>query len=217
MNKTGQINEKKSYRVILLLAVGLAAFSSAMKELNQIQSFTIETGRLITEWSSAIVTTASARTLVVVETCTDRPLAQRSVGSDEFRWSGTIAEGAAIEIRGINGDIVAEPATGSDVEVVAVKKDRSGDLNSVQIKVVQHPGGVTICALYPTEDGISSTSCEPSGGDGSEQPHSARKRNILNKDVQVDFTLRGPAPGGFIGRTINREINATTLFNKLLT
>lgn len=217
MNKTGQTNEKKSYRVILLLAVGLAAFSSAMKELNQIQSFTIETGRLITEWSSAIVPTASARTLVVVETCTDRSLAQRSVSSDEFRWSGTIAEGAAIEIRGINGDIVAEPATGSDVEVVAVKKARGGDLNSVQMKVVQHPGGVTICALYPTEDGGSSNSCEPGGRDGSEQPHSSGNRNIRNNDVQVDFNVRVPARVGFIGRTINGEISATSLSSNVIT
>ena len=217
MNKTGQTNEKKSYQVILLLAVGLAAFSSAMKELNQIQSFTIETGRLIAEWSSAIVPTASARTLVVVETCTDRPLAQRSVDSDEFRWSGIIAEGAAIEIRGINGDIVAEPTTGSDVEVVAVKKARRSDLNSVQIKVVQHPGGVTICALYPTEDGGSSNSCEPGGLDGSEQPHSSGNRNIRNNDVQVDFTVRVPARVGFIGRTINGEISATSLSSNVIT
>jgi hypothetical protein len=215
MNKTGQTNEKKSYRVILLLAIGLAAFSSAMKELNQIQSFTIETGRLITEWSSAIVPTASAGTLIVVETCTDKPLAQRN--SDEFRWSGTIAEGAAIEIRGINGDIVAEPATGSDVEVVAVKKARGGDLNSVQMKVVQHPGGVTICALYPTEDGGSSNSCEPGSKDGSEQPHSSGNRNIRNNDVQVDFTVRVPARVGFIGRTINGEISATSLSSNVIT
>jgi hypothetical protein len=202
--------------VILLLAIGLAAFSSAMKELNQIQSFTIETSRLITEWSSAIVPTANARTFVVVETCTDRPLAQRSVASDEFRWNGSIAEGATIEIRGINGDIVAEPATGRDVEVVAVKKARGSDLNSVQMKVVQHPGGVTICALYPTEDGGTSNSCEPGGRDGSEQPHS-ENRNIRNNDVQVDFTVRVPARVGFIGRTINGEISATSLSSNVIT
>ena len=46
--------EKTRYRVILLLVVGLTAFSSAMKELNQFQQFTLDTSRLIAQLADKI-------------------------------------------------------------------------------------------------------------------------------------------------------------------
>lgn len=46
MNGTGQSGEKMRYKVILLLAVGLTAFSSAVKELNQLQQFALDATRL---------------------------------------------------------------------------------------------------------------------------------------------------------------------------
>lgn len=69
MSNTSQHGEKKSYRVILLLVIGLAAFSSAMRELNQVQQLTLEAGRLMAEWSDVVVPTASARTPALPETC----------------------------------------------------------------------------------------------------------------------------------------------------
>lgn len=69
MQNTGQANEKKSYRVILLLVVGLAAFSSAMKELNQIQEFTMETTSLVAQWSEKLAPTEKT---ISVETCENR-------------------------------------------------------------------------------------------------------------------------------------------------
>src|SRR5687768_8841732 len=54
MNSVGEGGEKKSYRVILLLVVGLTAFSSAMKELNQLRDFTREASDLVASWSSMV-------------------------------------------------------------------------------------------------------------------------------------------------------------------
>jgi hypothetical protein len=54
MNSVGQSGDKKSYRVILLLVVGLAAFSSAMKELNQLREFTREASSLMASLSKAV-------------------------------------------------------------------------------------------------------------------------------------------------------------------
>jgi len=51
MQTTGKSGEKKSHRIMLLLIVGLAAFSSAMNELNRVREFTLETGRLVAEWT----------------------------------------------------------------------------------------------------------------------------------------------------------------------
>ena len=43
---------------------------------------------------------------------------------DDFRWSGQIARGKRIEIKGVNGDVRAELASGNQVEVVARKHAR---------------------------------------------------------------------------------------------
>ena len=69
MQNTGQVSEKKSYRVLLLLVVGLAAFSSAMKELNQVQAFTQDTANLVAQWSEKL---APAEKTISVETCENR-------------------------------------------------------------------------------------------------------------------------------------------------
>jgi len=72
MQNTGQAGEKRSYRVILLLVVGLAAFSSAMKELNQVQALTLETTGLVAQWSEKLAPTEKA---ITVETCQNRQMA----------------------------------------------------------------------------------------------------------------------------------------------
>jgi Toastrack DUF4097 len=204
MYSTNQNGEKKMYRVILLVAIGLAAFSSAMKELNQFQQLTLDAGNLIAQWSDIVVPTASARTPAKIDTCeAPKMVSQISERSDEFRWNGSVAQGQAIEIKGINGDIVAEPAAGGEVQVVALKKSRRSEINSVQLKVVQHAGGVTICALYPGEDDLNPNTCEPGEGKG--------RNSTRNNDVRVDFKVRVPYRVGFIGRTINGEISATSL------
>src|SRR6185503_14130719 len=71
MQNTGQGSEKKSYRVILLLVVGLAAFSSAMKELNQVHALTLQTSELIAQWTDAIAPAEQHAILALakVESC----------------------------------------------------------------------------------------------------------------------------------------------------
>jgi len=122
--------------------------------------------------------------------------------------------GAAIEIKGINGDIVAEPATDGEVQVVAVKKSRRSDVNTVEIKVVEHAGGVTICAIYPNDDSTSPNTCEP--GASERGRNSSTNVNVRNNDVRVDFTVRVPRQVGFIARTVNGEIGATSLASNIV-
>lgn len=73
MQNTGQGSEKRSYRVILLLIVGLAAFSSAMKELNQVHQLTLETGQLVARWTDMLPKDQNEM-LVKVETCDSKIL-----------------------------------------------------------------------------------------------------------------------------------------------
>ena len=65
--------------------------------------------------------------------------------SQDFRWSGRIESGKAIEVRGINGDVRAMPASGTEVEVTAeTREGRRGDPGDVTIDGVEHADGVAI-------------------------------------------------------------------------
>lgn len=115
-----------------------------------------------------------------------------SAQGNEFRWHGTIAAGQLIEIKGVNGSIRAEPASGSEVEVVATKEGRRSDPNDVDIRVVPHSGGVTICAVYPSDNSRRPNECKPGSSGGM---------NVKNNDVRVDFRVRVPRRVAFTGRT----------------
>lgn len=119
--------------------------------------------------------------------------------AEEFRWHGQIAQGRAIEINGINGNISAQAGTGNEVEVIADKQGRHSDPRDVQIKVLEHTNGVTICALYPSADPDSPNTCEAGAG---------RHSNTRNNDVQVNFTVKVPQGVRFVGRTVNGEVEA---------
>jgi hypothetical protein len=54
MRNTGRHGEKSGYLVILLLVVGLTAFSHSMKELSQIHELTWDASRLVAQWSGNI-------------------------------------------------------------------------------------------------------------------------------------------------------------------
>ena len=119
----------------------------------------------------------------------------------EFRWHGPLAAGRAVEIKGVNGRIEANPASGGEVEVVAVKTARRSNPDDVRIEVVQHEGGVTICAVYPNVDGEPNT-CTPGHGG-----HMSTRDN----DTNVEFVVRVPAGVRFTGRTVNGEVEAHDL------
>ena len=67
---------------------------------------------------------------------------------EEMRWQGWVPSGQIVEINNVRGNVRAEAAEGDEIEVVALKRG-SGDPEQVAIQVVEHKGGVTICAVYP--------------------------------------------------------------------
>jgi hypothetical protein len=88
MRNTGRNGEKSSYLVVLLLFVGLTAFSNSMKELAQIHQLTLDAGRLIAEWSDNAVPAEIAPAIVKVEkleTCESK----QSAASLELPWLET--------------------------------------------------------------------------------------------------------------------------------
>jgi hypothetical protein len=126
---------------------------------------------------------------------------QAGARQEDFHWSGNVAAGAAVEIKGVNGGIVATGAPSGEVEVTAVKKGRKSDPAQVKIEAVEHDGGVTICAVYPSEGGTPNE-CKP--GEGG-------RMRVRDNDVNVEFTVKVPAGVRFVGRTVNGSIHASHL------
>jgi hypothetical protein len=120
----------------------------------------------------------------------------------DFNWHGRLEPGQFVEIKGVNGAIHAERASGAEVSVEAVKSGRRSDPNSVTVQAVPHEGGITICAVYPSSDSARSNECLPGPGG---------RMNVNNNDVKVEFTVRIPAGVHFIGRTVNGEVEAASL------
>lgn len=122
----------------------------------------------------------------------------------DFSWHGTLAAGRTIEIRGVNGRIDAEAASGSTIEVTAVKKEnRRGNAEDVKIEVVEWNGGVTICAVYPTpRRARRDNHC--GGGDDYQM-------STNDNDVEVRFTVKVPRGVRLDAGTVNGGIRATGL------
>ncbi len=129
-------------------------------------------------------------------------LAAPPARAEDFRWSGAVAPGKVLEIKGVNGGIEAGPASGSEVEVTARKSGRRSDPSEVEIKVVEHGGGVTICAVYPNSSDGRPNECQPGSGG---------RMNTRNNDVKVEFTVRVPEGVRFVGRTVNGGVEAEGL------
>ncbi|MCA9738665.1 MAG: DUF4097 family beta strand repeat-containing protein [Gemmatimonadota bacterium] len=108
----------------------------------------------------------------------------------EFAWSGRLDQGDVVEVRGLNGKIRAQATDGSEVEVHAIKRSRSGDVSDVRVEVREHAGGITVCAVYDTWDG-----CD----DGN-------RRGGRNRDVQVEFDIQVPDGVRFSAASVNGGI-----------
>jgi DUF4097 and DUF4098 domain-containing protein YvlB len=119
----------------------------------------------------------------------------------DFQWHGRLADGRSLEIKGVNGDVRASAATGGEIEVSARKHGKRSNPDEVEIKVLEHEGGVTICAVYPSS-GSRPNECAP-GSQG--------RMNSNNNDVSVEFEVKLPAGVRFVGRTVNGSVEATNL------
>jgi hypothetical protein len=124
-----------------------------------------------------------------------------SLAQADFQWRGAIGQGQSIEIKGVNGDVHASLSQSGQVEVTARRTARRSNPSEVKIEVVPHSGGVTICAVYPSSSGQPNT-CEAGHGG-----HNSTRDN----DTVVHFEVRVPAGVGFIGRTVNGEVEADAL------
>jgi hypothetical protein len=126
-------------------------------------------------------------------------VAAPALAAEDFHWQGRLAQGRTLEIKGVNGAIVAEGTSAGVAEVTASKHAKKSDPAQVKVEVVEHAGGVTICAVYPGH-GNSANVCAP--GEGG-------RLATRDNDVQVEFRVKVPAGVRFVGRTVNGGLTAT--------
>ena len=182
MNSTGQ---NRSYRIILLLAVGLTAFSSAMKELNQVQQLTLDASRLVAQWSGKIVPAEVPQTpeptlAKRAESCEMK----QSVPSVELPWLKTS------EIEQTEAPVVAKRSR----KVEVVKRVRRSEVDPVQFEV-RIPSNHNVDA---DSDGITVSNFPVASFTATPFKFKARKHN------SIKFNTRDRE---MILKTLNRSIN----------
>jgi hypothetical protein len=129
--------------------------------------------------------------------------ANAQTSQEDFRWSGRLAAGKWVEVKGVNGAIRAEPSDGDEVELTAVRRDgRRARAEDIRIERVMHDDGVTVCAVYPSPSRGFENSCEPGG---------SWVVNTEGQDARVEFVVRVPRGIHFLGTTVNGDVHAREL------
>ena len=127
-------------------------------------------------------------------------VAQEQQGRD-FRWEGAVASGKWVKLQNINGDVEVVPASGSRVEITAIKRNRRGDTDDVRIEVKRYgtnEENVFVCAIW------GEATCDENGY------HSPKRRNRHNDDdnhTEVEFTVHVPRGVNVDVGTVNGSVD----------
>jgi hypothetical protein len=118
----------------------------------------------------------------------------RSSQSDrDFRWDGQVSPGRWVYARNMNGGVRVERASGSRLEVTAIKRYRRGNPEDVRIEVTRvgsGDGDVLVCAYWRdiTEE------CSPDGyrTENNRRRDRSWSRDRDDDDVSLEITVRVP-------------------------
>lgn len=178
-----------------MTALALTVMPEALRQLRGLQCIAAEQARLGLQSGLSTIVYANGDSRA-------NSTGDKDETVDDFRWQGRIAQGRAIEIKGVSGEVRAEATSGDQVEVVAHKSARHSDPAGVRLQVVEHAGGITICAVYPNTESGRPNDCKP--GEGGHM-------SVHNNDVNVNFTVRIPQGVRFIGRNVNGSVEARSI------
>jgi len=121
------------------------------------------------------------------------PAGAQSGSTDrDFRWDGPVASGRWVYARNLNGSVRVERASGSRVEVTAVKRWRRGDPEDVRVEVTRvgsGEGDVLICALWRD---ITERCDEQEYRTRNNRDRRDRWNRDNDDDVSLEITVRVP-------------------------
>jgi beta-lactamase regulating signal transducer with metallopeptidase domain len=177
-------------------STALASSALAMAHRSQLEARLMAILDPATRRSSALharFAAAAAVLLISIPVAAVQPkqsaVAPLDPSGEHFQWSGSVAQGKTIEIRGVGGSIRAISSEDGSIHVDA----RRSDPASVRIDVVEHDQGVTICAAG---ERWQSADCR----------FGVRPPNVRAGDVRVDFVVGVPAGVHFAGSMIDGDI-----------
>jgi len=123
---------------------------------------------------------------------------------NNFHWSGVVERGNIVDIRGVNGSVRAVASGDGLVHVEAVSRVHRSDPQRVEIKVVEHDRGVTICATHPRLSAASDLYDCVRGGD-------RRSTIALDDDPEIDFVIGVPVGAQFSVSTVSADVDVQGL------
>ena len=148
MKSTGRHSENSGYLVIMLLVVGLTAFSHSMKGLTEIHQFTMDASRLVAQWSGNVTPAEIPHTIIKIEKL-ESCESKQSAPSVELPWlseTSTVRSAVApVRTRQIKIQRVTPPAITipNEAAIARLKKlnrlDVDADEFEVRIPSVQFP------------------------------------------------------------------------------
>jgi len=103
-----------------------------------------------------------------------------------------LPSGARVEVYGGSGHILLKKAAGANVVISVVKSKLAAD---VPVTMLKTPDGITICAVYPTEDPKKPHACVP-GGKGRLYAGNPQKLPEIGINVELPDGMAATASMG---------------------
>lgn len=113
--------------------------------------------------------------------------------SASLHWTGRAPPGGVLEVRGLNGSVRVEAAGDDRVEVFAARRGPRMLLAALEVRVVEHARGITVCCVWQ-------------GVDPSASRRVQRRLSRGVADVRVDMLARLPPGVRVLASTFNGDI-----------
>jgi hypothetical protein len=113
-------------------------------------------------------------------------------------WRGGVPPGGGLELRGLNGPVRVELGESDEIEVFATRRGERALLSAVEVKIVEHARGVTVCAV-----------CQ--GPDTALPRRVDRRLSRLMAGVRVELVARVPPGVPVVATTVNDDIEVVGL------
>jgi hypothetical protein len=126
-----------------------------------------------------------------------RPLGSPEV-SASLRWRGRVRPGGTLEVRGLNGPVRIEAVDDDLIEVFAARRGPRAIFSAIEVKIVEHNRGVTVCTV-----------CQ---GLAASVPRALERRVLRGvASVRVDLVVRVPPGVHVVASTVNDDIEVVGL------
>jgi hypothetical protein len=195
MNNTGRHGVKSGYLVILLLVVGLTAFSHSMKELTEIHHLTMDASRLVAQWSGNVTPAEVPQTTVQIvkvekhESCESR----QSAAPVELPWLDETetepSDVAPVRTQKTKIQRLTRPAA-SEPEIARLKKLQRIDIDADEFEVRIPNAQFPEAGELPTSTDVPEFTFKAKARKHGTIRISPRDREILLKTLNRSINLR---------------------------